>query len=123
MRIRCRSEVARAIVLVGALALAGCKPGAEPASGDPSPKLEPVGEAREALEKAACEARNGRWSQRGGGFFCATQPSDGGKSCRTGDDCIGACLARSMTCSPIKPLVGCNEVVTGAGLVVTECVE
>lgn len=126
MPIRCRSEGARALVLLLALGLAGCKPlslgaGAEP---EPAASLEPVGEAREALEKSACEARHGQWTQRGsGGFFCATRPADGGKSCRTGDDCIGACLARSMSCAPIAPLVGCNEIITGSGLRVTECVE
>lgn len=120
MRIRCRSEGLRALALVLALGVSACKPEA-PA---PEAALPPVGAARAALEKTACEARDGRWVQRGsGGFFCATQPADGGKSCRTGDDCIGACLARSMTCAPIAPLIGCNEVVTGSGLRVSECVE
>ena len=118
MRIRCRSEALAALIL--GLALAGCKPAAP----EPEPALPPVGAARAALEQTACEARDGRWVQRGGGgFFCATQPADGGKSCRPGDECIGACLARSMTCAPITPLIGCNEVVTGSGLRVTECVE
>lgn len=117
MRIRCRSEALAALALI--VALAGCKPAAP----EPEPALPPVGAARTALEQAACEARAGQWVQRGGGFFCATRPADGGKSCRTGDDCIGACLARSMTCAPIQPLIGCNEVVTGSGLRVSECVE
>jgi len=114
MRIRCRSELA-ALVLI---ALAACKPG----GGDEAP-LPAVGEARMALEQAACEKRGGNWIEASGARLCATRTRDSGKSCRTGADCEGACLARSMTCAPVQPLTGCNEIITSAGLRVTECVQ
>lgn len=118
MRIRCRSDLVAALLLVGALA--ACKPGAgRPDEG----ALEPVGAARVALEKAACEADGGRWTgDGGGGLICLRETRDGGRSCTSGADCESACLARSRTCAPVMPLVGCNEVITSSGLRVTECV-
>ena len=115
MAIRCRSE-ALAVLLV--LALAGCKPGGERAA-----DLPPVGAAKVALDRAACEARGGQWAVQGLGQYCVSRTGDGGKACRTGADCAGDCLARSMTCAPAKPLLGCNEVVTDSGMRVSECVE
>lgn len=106
-------------VLLG-LVLAGCIPGREP----PAAPLPPVGEARVALERAACEKRGGEFRKAGaGGWVCLIRLPDADKSCRTGADCAGACLARSMTCAPVKPLLGCNEVITSSGLRVRECVE
>ena len=111
----------RAIVTcaVLGLVLAGCIPGQE-ATG---PQLEPVGDARIALDRASCEKRGGEYRKAGTGgtWICLSRLSDAGKSCRTGADCEGACLARSMSCSPVKPLFGCNEVITSSGLRVTEC--
>jgi hypothetical protein len=108
------------ICTVLCLGLAGCIPGQEA-----TPRLEPVGEARIALDRAACEKRGGEFRKAGGGgvWVCLNRLSDAGKSCRTGSDCEGACLARSMSCAPLKPLIGCNEVITSSGLRVTECVE
>ncbi|MDD8021700.1 MAG: hypothetical protein PHX82_01130 [Paracoccaceae bacterium] len=105
-----------AAVLV--LALAGCKP-----AGDTPPKLEPVGAALVAQQKMLCEGQGGDWVASTEGLICQHRPKDGGQSCRSGSDCEGACLARSMTCAPVVPLLGCNEVITASGLRVTECVE
>jgi hypothetical protein len=44
------------------------------------------------------------------------------KSCSAASDCQSACLARSRSCAPVKPLLGCNEVLTNSGVAVTECV-
>ena len=115
MRIRCRSEIA-ALALI---CLAACKPREKAEA-----PLEPVGAAKMALEQAACEKRGGAWIlAESGTRLCATRTRDGGKACRTKSDCAGACLARSMTCAPMIPLTGCNEIVTSAGLRVTECVQ
>lgn len=119
MPIRCRSE---ALALGLMLVLAACKPAAERATGADAP-LPPVGEAKMALEQAACEKRGGQWVAEGGAKFCLNRTRDAGKACRTGTDCQGDCLARSQTCAPVVPLVGCNEIVTSAGLRVTECVQ
>lgn len=116
MRIRCRSEMrALALSLAAAVLLVGCKPD--------DGKLEPVGESLMQLEQAACEKRGGEWKSDGSARFCLNRTRDGGQSCRTARDCESACLARSMTCAPVKPLVGCNEVITSGGLRVTECVD
>ncbi len=121
MRIRCRSDrrvrVGLGVVAV-LLALAGCKP-----ADDQPPKLEPVGAALVAQQKALCEGQGGDWVASRDGLICQRRPKDGGKACRTGADCEGVCLARSMTCAPVVPLLGCNEVVTASGLRVTECVD
>lgn len=114
MRIRCRSE---ALALMLLAALAACKPGEKA----PAP-LPPVGEAKMALEQAACEKRGGQWAGSSGARVCLERLKDGGKSCATGADCEGDCLARSMTCAPVRPLLGCNEIITSAGLRVSECV-
>ena len=114
MRIRCRSEIAALALIV----LAACKPG----DGADAP-LPPVGEARMEIEAAACKKRGGDWIETEGARLCAMRTRDTGKACRTSDDCVGACLARSMTCAPVKPLVGCNEIITSGGLRVTECVQ
>ncbi|WP_126974565.1 lipoprotein [Frigidibacter oleivorans] len=73
----------------------------------------------------ACTRTGGRFAAQGGGgaFACIRTPRDAGDSCRTGADCEGACLARSMTCAPVVPLFGCHEVVTASALRVTECLQ
>lgn len=110
----------RAVILgaLTVLALAACKPQANAPDA-----LEPVGEARVAFDRANCEAAGGAWRTGERVAFCQYQTRDGGKSCTNGTQCEGACLARAQSCAPIRPLIGCNEVITGAGLRVTECVE
>ncbi|MBZ4021355.1 hypothetical protein CKO11_02620 [Rhodobacter sp. TJ_12] len=101
-----------------AVLVAACKPG-----GDAPPELPPVGAAAVARDKALCEADGGQWASLGAAQFCVRRTKDGGQSCRASGDCEGACLARSMTCAPAKPLLGCNEVFSETGIRVTECIE
>ena len=77
-----------------------------------------------AAERTACERTGGRWGLRAGDslFVCYRNTPDAGKLCRVATDCTGLCLARSRTCSPIKPFLGCHEVLTDAGLPATLCV-
>ncbi|MFD2173846.1 hypothetical protein [Rhodobacter lacus] len=115
MPIRCRSELA----LLGLVALlAACKPG-----GEPEAALPPVGEAALAQQQALCEKDGGQWARLGGAFTCVRRPKDAGKACHTALDCDGACLARSMTCAPARPLLGCNEVLSETGIRGTECID
>ncbi len=77
------------------------------------------------IQRASCLKRGGRF---GGGagegtFICYETTRDGNKSCRAADDCEGVCLARSRSCAPIKPLLGCNEVLGVNGATSTVCVE
>jgi hypothetical protein len=99
------------------LALAACRQGA--------PEPEPVGPARVEIQRSLCEKGGGIYRSLGssGALFCQRVPKDAGRSCQRASDCESACLARSNTCAPFKPLVGCNEVLTASGLRVTECVE
>lgn len=87
--------------------------------------LPPVGADLVAQQKAACERRGGIWGRggAGGGFTCITRTRDAEKSCRRESDCEGFCLARSGTCSPFTPFLGCHEVLTDTGVRATVCVD
>lgn len=104
------------------IALAACKPpgsGAGSASGD----LPPVGQELVDKVHADCIKSGGSFLPRGGAFVCMTVPADAGKTCKKADDCESACLARSRTCAPVKPLLGCEDVLTGSGMAVRQCIE
>lgn len=98
----------------------------------PAPQPEVAAEA--ALEvpatpksdaQIACEKKRGNWSPVGksGLHICVFNTRDGGKQCTRESQCEGVCLARSGTCSPIKPLVGCNEIFQDDGARVTLCID
>jgi hypothetical protein len=79
-----------------------------------------------APARAACEAEGGIFGRAPGGAearICFRRPEDANTPCRTGAECEGACLARSRTCAPIIPLLGCNEVILSGGRVATECIQ
>ena len=81
--------------------------------------------ALKSPSQIACEDDGGRWARagEGGGMACVYQTRDGGKRCDSKDDCDGECLARSRSCSPIKPLFGCNAVLLDTGAEVTLCLD
>jgi hypothetical protein len=109
---------------LGAMALAfgllACKPLA-PAGGGAD--LPAVGQARVDEIHAACVKSGGSFLPESGAFICVTVPKDAGKSCRKASDCESACLARSGTCAPVKPLRGCEEILTESGIAVRQCIE
>lgn len=78
-----------------------------------------------ATERAACEARGGNYTKAGlsGGLICIETTRDGGKACSAGTQCEGQCLARSNSCAPIKPLFGCNDIITDSGGKATVCID
>jgi len=98
--------------------LSACQPGE---TGD----LPPVGEELVAVEKARCEARDGIWGRASdaGGFVCLERTRDANTSCTRGTDCQGLCLARSRTCAPVDPFLGCHEVLTDSGARATICTD
>lgn len=107
---------ALALAVGGAAGLSGCKPTA------PSDDL--VGEAKTDSVHAQCVRSGGDFLPTdGGGFLCARVPSDANQGCTSARDCESACLARSHTCAPVLPLMGCNEVLTDSGMQVTQCIE
>lgn len=71
--------------------------------------------------RAACEAEGGQWGSSGAGFVCFTRMPDAGERCAIGTDCAGVCLARSRTCAPVSPFVGCHDVITDSGLRAEVC--
>ena len=95
---------------------------AEPA---PQPDLaEVVPEEAKSDRQIACEKKKGQWVKaEGAAYTCIFTTGDAGKSCTRGSQCEGECLARSGTCSPIKPLLGCNEILQDDGARVTMCIE
>ena len=76
-------------------------------------------------ERDACERGGGSWGKAANGltFVCYRALPDANQSCRTSSDCAGICLARSRTCSPVKPFYGCHEVISQAGVTQTVCLE
>jgi len=112
-----RSGIVAALLVIAALGLGGCRK-------TPETLLPPVGKAAVTAQRTACEARNGSFRSNGAGILtCFTTPRDAGKSCRKSDDCTTACLARSMSCAPIEPLTGCQEIMTNLDTRVTQCID
>jgi hypothetical protein len=72
----------------------------------------------------ACEKRKGVWSKAGanGANYCQTLTRDGGKSCTRSTQCEGYCLAKSNTCAPATPLLGCHDILTEDGKFLTQCI-
>ena len=98
------------------LAIASCQEdGSEPGSDQ---ALDPLADAR-----TACERSGGNWGAREGGvlFTCFRETRDANRSCLKASDCQGVCLARSRTCSPVTPFLGCHEVLTEGGRTATQC--
>jgi len=99
----------------------------QPPSSTPEDPLAGVTIGESALEasRAACLRDGGRFSKGPAPdtFVCFRTPRDAGKYCRASTDCSTECLARSRTCAPVTPLLGCNEVLTENGGRVTLCKE
>lgn len=89
---------------------------------DQAPDTPP--EPPKSPSQIACEKKGGRFAKAGNSttFVCVRETRDGGKACRRETDCEGLCLARSRSCSPITPVLGCQEILTQDGLRVTQCV-
>ena len=77
-----------------------------------------------ADERRECERSGGNWGLRAGDslFVCFRETRDANQRCSIASDCEGMCLARSQTCSPIEPFLGCHEILTEGGARATQCV-
>ena len=110
----------KSVVLVVVLALlSSCSDRAEapPAPGPNTPEAL-------AQQEAACTKRGGRFAPitRGSALkLCFIEPKDANQSCTVNSDCEGVCLARSRTCAPVVPLVGCHEVRLDVGGTAVQC--
>ncbi|NRA98413.1 MAG: hypothetical protein HRU32_01130 [Rhodobacteraceae bacterium] len=111
----------RWLLLIGALALAACEDTAQDSAPDPATEFGP---GFAAAQEQQCVDQGGTFSPGPkGSMVCLMETGEGTQSCTTANDCSGACLARSRTCSPIMPLLGCNEIITSDGLAITQCIE
>ena len=109
------------MLIVCVFALSACKP----APKNPYPGAENFGSQLVDRLRAQCQKEGGDFSKGGksGGLICKKTPPDAGKRCQKASDCTTQCLARSLTCAPISPLFGCNDVLTEEGARVTLCIE
>ena len=76
-----------------------------------------------ADQRLSCERDGGRWGLRAGEslFVCFRNTRDANRSCGKDSDCEGFCLARSRTCAPVTPFLGCHEILTEGGQRATQC--
>ncbi|MGH1329780.1 MAG: hypothetical protein ACRBBK_02775 [Paracoccaceae bacterium] len=112
------------ILMVAGLALGACVP-KDKESQELDTGLAGYNPKLFETQKADCIARGGQFGRGGlsGGYVCFETPRDAGKSCSKASDCESACLARSRTCSPIKPVFGCVDVLTQSGRPSTLCID
>lgn len=91
----------------------------------PAPVAAPEVPAEEkSAARLACEKRKGVWARAANGTHsCVGYTRDGGKTCRKASDCESECLARSATCAPFKPLLGCNDILDDSGRRMTLCLD
>ena len=77
------------------------------------------------MQREACEKDGGSWGVAAtkASFVCYRPTRDANQSCRAASDCEGVCLARSRTCAPVKPFLGCHQVLSNTGVVQTLCLE
>ena len=96
-------------------------PASDPTAVETAPPTPP----RVSPEQALCEKSGGQWAElaSSSGRVCVHRMPDSGKSCRTKSDCQGECLARSNTCAPLAPLMGCNDILQPNGTEVTLCLQ
>ncbi len=102
--------------VLACLTLAGCL------GRGPAP-LPPVGQAAVDQARQQCLSGGGRWAgSPGHGMLCFHTPPDAGQSCSRAFQCTAGCLAKSRTCAPVTPLIGCQDLLDDQGRVITQCV-
>ena len=107
-----------AAMMCSVLVLGSCQEDGVASVPDATPVPAMVTEAR-----TQCERDGGTWALRGSALFTCYRPTrDANQSCSAGTDCEGLCLARSRTCAPVTPFLGCHEVLTDGGTRATRCV-
>lgn len=97
------------------------KPSAEPEAMETVPVVVQI----KTPSQIACEKKGGNFVSlpSTGAMTCQLPTRDGGKQCRRESDCDGVCLARSRTCAPVKPLLGCQDILQNDGRQVRLCID
>ncbi|RMF37603.1 MAG: hypothetical protein D6754_09070 [Alphaproteobacteria bacterium] len=77
----------------------------------------PVSRVQFPQDADRCASQNGRWGLHGlsGEPSCVLPAPDAGRACTRPADCLGGCLADSLTCAPEIPLFGCHNLVQPNG--------
>lgn len=97
-----------------------------PVAEAPSVEVTPVAPTEiKSDAQTVCEKKGRTWAKLPGStvHLCVRLTKDSGKRCTQKSQCSGECLARSGTCAPVDPMVGCNEVLQDNGARVTLCIE
>ncbi|MGO4907703.1 hypothetical protein ACEN2J_05150 [Pseudorhodobacter sp. W20_MBD10_FR17] len=97
----------------------------EPAEKPAEPVAPPVSLVVKSAGQIACEKKGGRFAAlpNTGAMTCQMTTRDAGKQCRRESDCDGVCLARSNSCAPVKPLLGCQDILQNDGRRVELCID
>lgn len=109
-----------ALLLPVLMALGPCG-GPEPEIATGAAPVDDFSARQEACERSG--GSFGRVTPRSELRVCFRTPRDANTRCDTNADCEGVCLARSRTCAPVVPLLGCNEVILVAGVVAVDCLD
>jgi hypothetical protein len=106
-----------AVLLVAMFTLTGCKSDGTASDTDTISTFDNFSDGGQAR----CTKKGGLWADDDGLARCVYDTGEGTKSCTSGRDCKGECLAASKTCSPFEPLIGCTEVISDGGLLQKLC--
>ncbi|AZB63214.1 hypothetical protein EBL87_05545 [Cereibacter sphaeroides] len=101
-------------------------PAAVPPAPGPESAPETTAEPPPAVvspSQLACEKAGGSYVAVKALFTCVKTPPDAGRRCARESDCSGRCLARSQTCAPLDPLLGCNDILDDEGRRITLCLD
>jgi hypothetical protein len=110
---------------IGAVSDPTAPPAVQPTAAQATATLPEVPSIPISPQALDCAATGGTWGRVGDtiAYSCFRQTRDAGKSCRRETDCETECLARSRTCAPITPMIGCNPVLQADGREVTLCID
>lgn len=105
----------------------GAKPATSATASSPPAAVPPpvVPVKVKSPSQLSCEKSGGSFVVigRSGAMTCQKPTRDGGKRCTRESDCDGVCLARSNSCAPVKPLLGCQSILQDDGRRVELCID
>lgn len=99
-------------------------PGEDPLLQPHAAAIVPLPNALKSPLQIACESKRGMWSKNSNGTLtCVHYTKDAAKRCTKSTQCESECLARSGSCAPYRPLLGCNEILDNMGRRMSQCVQ